>query len=147
MHINVLELEAVLRAVRTFWSRLAGRQVQLATDSQVVFHLLRSMRSPVDLLYRRLRTLFYVLDTARIILQPRWIPTETNTTADSLSREADREDWTLWHDLFLRLEALFGPHSVDRFATVLNHQCLQYNSRWHDIGLEGDALRQSTGRR
>ena len=33
MHINVLELEAVLQAVRTFWSRLAGRQVQLAMDS------------------------------------------------------------------------------------------------------------------
>ena len=50
-HINVLELEAVLHAVRTFWTCLSGRQVQLAMDSQVVFHLLRSMCSPVDPLY------------------------------------------------------------------------------------------------
>ena len=40
MHINVPELEAVLHAVQTFWTRLSGRQVQLATDSQVMFHLL-----------------------------------------------------------------------------------------------------------
>ena len=87
------------------------------------------MRSPADPLYHRLRTLFYVLDTARIVLQPRWIPTAVNVTADALSRETDHKDWTFRRDLFLRLESLFGSHSVDRFATAINRQCLRYNSR------------------
>ena len=43
-------------------------------------------------------------------------------------------------DLFRRLEELFGPHQVDRFATAINRQCLRYNSRWHDVGSEGDAF-------
>ena len=29
---------------------------------------------------------------------------------------------------------------MDRFATAVNYQCLWYNSRWHDVGLEGDAF-------
>ena len=38
------------------------------------------------------------------------------------------------------MEALFGPHHVDCFATAINRQCLRYNSRWHDVGSEGDAF-------
>ena len=60
--------------------------------------------------------------------------------ADALSREQDHEDWTLRRDLFVRLESSFGSHSVDRFATAVNRQCLWYNSRWHDVGSEGDAF-------
>ena len=113
----------------------------MATEPATPNHAIAAVdASPVDPLCHRLRTLFYVLDTARIVLQLRWIPTDANKMSDALSHENDHEDWTLWHNPFLCLESLFGSHSVDQFATAINRQCLRYNSRWHNVGSKGDAF-------
>ena len=118
--------------------RLSSHQVQLATDSQVVFHLLWLMRSPVDPLYHWLRALFYTLDIVKVVLQPRWIPLMANSTADELLRETDREDWSLlrhpavhptwvapWggraQDLHGSSEAAFQKESLHNIDTKLNH--------------------------
>jgi hypothetical protein len=98
------------------------------------------MRTTVDPLYACLRALFWMLDTERMVLQLRWIPTHVNVVADRLSREEDVEDWSLRRDLFSGLDILFGLHCIDRFATAVNRLCLRYNSRWHDVGSEGDAF-------
>ena len=143
LHINVLELEALHRAIQLWQQRLQGRIVQAITDSQVVYHLLTTFKTNKSRLYDRLRALFYLLDLRRIVLQPRWIPTDENLLADQLSRVRDTEDWQLHPRLFAPCEALFGPHAVDRFATALNKQVLRYNSRWADIGSEGDAFAAS----
>ena len=124
----------------TFLGQLHRRHVLLMTDSQVVYHLLRSFKSRVDPLYKRLQHLFYILDSARIVFQPRWIPTSDNVLPDTLSRLRDVEDWQLNPTFFCLLDSLFGPHHVDHFASALNRQCLRYNSRWADVGSEGDAF-------
>jgi hypothetical protein len=30
------------------------------------------------------------------------------------------------------MDSVWGPHSIDRFATQVNSQLLRYNSRWRD---------------
>ena len=69
-HINVKELTAVERAVRSFVHPLLHRRVNLYVDSCVVLGVLQKLTSPSDRLMDALRTLFYLLETYRVTLQP-----------------------------------------------------------------------------
>ena len=94
-----------------------------------------SSRSPH--IMRRLRALFLLLDLNNISLTVEYIRSEANVWADQLSRELDTEDWRLNPAVFLALEKEFGPHTVDRFASVTSAQLARYNSRWRDPYSEG----------
>jgi len=74
-------------------------------------------------------------------LQAVWIPRELNLRADYLSHVADmrHHDYRLRPELFRRLDAEWGPHTVDRFACVVTRQlprfCAQYfhpDAEWVD---------------
>jgi hypothetical protein len=62
----------------------------------------------------------------------RYIRSTANVFADSLSREVDRDDGQLNPHIFTYLDSLWGPHSIDRFATHGNSQLARYNSRSRD---------------
>ena len=51
-----------------------------------------------------------------------------NETADSVSKLVDYDDWFVSHEFFKTLDALWGPHSVDRFANDQNTKLLRLNS-------------------
>ena len=51
-----------------------------------------------------------------IRLEVQWIPRTENEKADYISRLIDFDDWQITHDLFVSLEELWGPHTVDCFA-------------------------------
>jgi hypothetical protein len=62
--------------------------------------------------------------------------------ADRLSREIDRDDKELNPRIFTCLDSLWGPHSVDTFATQGNTHLPRYNARWRDPSAEAvDNLR------
>mmetsp|Transcript_74836 Transcript_74836/g.200622 ORF Transcript_74836/g.200622 Transcript_74836/m.200622 type:complete len:681 (+) Transcript_74836:204-2246(+) len=68
-----------------------------------------------------------VCDGANIDLEFFWTPRELNVRADALSRAAadmDEEFSVRW-SVFRRVDAWWGPHTVDRFATAVNMQPLQ----------------------
>ena len=48
----------------------------------------------------------------------------------------DRSDWQLAPRYFRRLDKLWGPHTVDRFAAEHNCQLPRYNARWRDGSAE-----------
>ena len=79
---------------------------------------------------------FELCVTSQIHLEPEWIPREKNQLADYLSRIIDYDDWYLDPSMFVRLDYLWGPHSVDRFANHLNTHLPRFNSRHADIGSE-----------
>jgi hypothetical protein len=88
-----------------------------------------TIRSPA--MMDELRRMWYLLDTNDIRTRPRYIRSATNMWADTLSRELDIDDWQLSPLIFSRLQKLWGPHSIDRFASMLNTQlpaCL--NTIW-----------------
>ena len=79
-----------------------------------------------------------------ITLDLRWIPRAQNKVADSLSRFVDLDDWAVTRSLFDWLDARFGPHTVDRFATDSNKQLNRFNSRFSSPGSEAvDAFSQT----
>ena len=62
----------------------------------------------------------------------RYIQSAANIWADRLSREIDTADWSLNPRLFRYLNRLWGPHTVDRFASMENALLERYNARWRD---------------
>ena len=79
-----------------------------------------------------LRKLWYIMDTNGIAIRPRYINTAANVWADRLSRELDRDDWALNNALLNELAALWGPCTIDRFASMENALLPRYNARWRD---------------
>ena len=66
-----------------------------------------------------------------------------NEKADYLSRCFDVDDWSVNDGVFTHLERVWGPHSVDRFATHFNNKCVRFNSKWWVPGTEAvDCLKQ-----
>jgi hypothetical protein len=79
-----------------------------------------------------LRRLWFLLDSNDISIRPRYIRSAANIWADTLSRELDCKDWQLNPRIFAHLQRLWGPHTIDRFASMLNAQLPRFNARWRD---------------
>ena len=71
-----------------------------------------------------------------ICLKPEWVPRELNEKAGFLSRIVDHDDWYLHPTVFAWLDAMWGPHTVDRFADCNNCQLPCFNSRCWTPGSE-----------
>jgi hypothetical protein len=52
--------------------------------------------------------------------------------ADSLSKELDRDDWQLNPRIFGYQQAEWGPHSIDRFASMEDAHLPRFNAKWRD---------------
>ena len=72
-----------------------------------------------------------------VSLQVVWIPRDRNAAADAVSKWTDGDDWMVNPRVFAALDAEWGPHTVDRFASHTNHLTLHFNSRFWCPGTEG----------
>ena len=71
------------------------------------------------------------------------MPREENARADLLSRFIDRDDRSLNPEVFMSLDARWGPHTVDRFPSYFNSQVVRFNSKYLSPGCYAvDALAQ-----
>ncbi|XP_043208488.1 uncharacterized protein LOC122374047 [Amphibalanus amphitrite] len=78
-----------------------------------------------------------------VMLTAHHISGESNVQPDALSRLPLRHEWYLHPEVFRQLDRMFGPHSIDRFATCTTALLPVYNSRFSDPGTAGvDALGQ-----
>ena len=59
-----------------------------------------------------------------------WIPKTENDKADFLSRILDHYDWGISEFIFQFVEALWGPHEVDWFASDHNFKLKVFFSRF-----------------
>jgi hypothetical protein len=62
---------------------------------------------------------------------------EQNTPADYLSRILDIDDWAISTEFFQFIDELWGPHSVDRFASSNNAKTMLFNSLYWNPGSLG----------
>eukprot|EP00873_Tetraselmis_striata_P027947 jgi/Tetstr1/448211/TSEL_035499.t1 len=130
--------------VESFLPHLAGRRVLLHEDNQVVCSVLAGLTPRSPTMMAQLRTLWYLLDSNGVHIRARYIRSAANVWADRLSRHLDSDDWQLDPVLFAELEAMWGAHSVDRFASALNAMLPRYNAAWLDPGCEAvDSLHLS----
>ncbi|VDI24493.1 Hypothetical predicted protein [Mytilus galloprovincialis] len=73
-----------------------------------------------------------------------WIPRESNTKADKLSRQSDCDDWGIQSWVFEYLNDLWGIFTCDRFACDYNTKCKMFNSKFYCKGTSGiDAFKQN----
>ncbi len=137
------ELLAVQGAMRAFVTQLSGQSVQLLTDNQNVASILGVGSKRADL-HSIALSVFWLALEHNILLSAAWIPRGENQQADAMSKWIDREDWKLNPRFFFPLDRMWGPHSIDRFASHLNHQVPTFNSMHWCPGTHGvDCFAQS----
>lgn len=144
VHINVKELTAVELALKSFQPHVRGQVLRVNTDNQVTLSYLKNFtgrRPELEAVARRIMK--FCLDN-KITLTPTYIPGQTNTTADALSRIVDPHDWSLSKEAFQKVCRTLGQPTIDRFASELNHQLPRFNSRyWSPRAEAADAMSQS----
>ena len=73
-----------------------------------------------------------------------WIPRFQNTKADYISNLVDYEDWQTTEEFFHFVDQNWGPHSIDRFASVSNTVLSRFNSLfWYPESEAVDAFTQN----
>jgi len=138
-HINLLELGAVRLGLLSFVDLLKDPHtlVRLKTDSQVVMHVVNNGSSRSNAVMHELRRLHDVCKSLGVSLRAEYLPSAVNKWADTLSRAPDSTDWSLSDAGFARLEARYGPHTLDLFAAAENAKCGRFFSRQASPGAMG----------
>jgi hypothetical protein len=131
-HITYKELKAVRCAIQSFLPELKGRRLLLHEDNQSVIGVLTHLTSRSPAMMCELRKLFLLIDEFDIKIRTTYIRSAANIWADGLSRVKDNSDWKLRESSFDRLNKLWGPVSIDRFASFENKQTPRYNAKWRD---------------
>lgn len=119
LHINQLEMRAVRLALLSFAPVVSDRVVRLHEDNTVTQSVLGRFSSRSPALMSEYRALWAVLDDLHVQLQVVRVASADNL-ADAPSRLADRFDYRLSPRVFATLDALWGPHDMDLFASNSN---------------------------
>ena len=122
-HINLLELEAVRRALLHFQSRLTSHRVLLFTDNTTVVGYVNNqggMRSRP--LSRKAECILLWCRDHSIFLTARHVSGSVNVLADVLSRadQVIQTEWSLAPSVLVPVFQLWFRPQIDLFATRLN---------------------------
>ena len=151
LHINVLEMKAVLLALKTFGPSLQGKKLGLMSDnSSVVAYLNKQGGTKSAELCRATREVIHLAEFHAISLRANYIPGKKNILADSLSRrfQVIQTEWSLNQGIANRVIRKWGKPNIDLFATSLNRKLPQYFSPLKDDEALGeDALQQCWNRK
>ena len=150
LHINHLEMLAVLYALRAFRVQLKGLTVQLMSyNASVVSYIRKQGGGTVYVpLYRLTREVLILARDAQITLLAKHIPGERNALADLLSRmdKIVHTEWTLLHSVFESLCMAWDTPNLDLFATRLNNRLPVFVSPMADPrAVDVDAMSMSWG--
>ena len=95
-----------------------GNYLKWFTDSQSAAKIVEVGSMKLDL-HRLAVKIFQFCAEHNIRLEIKWIPRTENERADYVSLLIDFDDWQITPEFFLRLEELWGPHTVDCFANFV----------------------------
>ena len=101
---------------------LRGHKVQRHTDNQNIVRVIDRGSTKPDL-QSLVEDIVYLCAENHVVVVPVWVPWEQNQLADYLSKLTD-VDWGISPDIFRWISTLWGPFTVDRFATWYNAKCL-----------------------
>ena len=131
LHINCLELKAVIHALQHWAPLLQGHQVMIATDSSTVVSYINKQggtRSPS--LLRLTVELLLWLEAQDIVVRARHIPGCLNVIAGHLSRpnQPIPTEWSLHPEIVKRIFRVWGTPEIDMFATLSNSHLPRFMS-------------------
>ena len=124
------KLSAVCKAVETFKSDLQNRTVAWFTDNQGIVSII-SIGGNVENLQLLALDFFKICVECNISIDVKWIPREANFDADIISKIIDYDDYSLNDSIYSRLNAKWGPFTIDRFACTYNKKTKRFNSRFY----------------
>ena len=145
-HINVKEVAAVRLSILSLHAHhsLRGGELLLRIDNKVAMSVINAFSTRSPALSVELRLLYDLCRSLGLTIKASWIASVANVWADKLSRDPDRTDWRLAPSVFRRLDARYGPHEVDLFASPHNTHCPRFFSLPAFPGCDAvDALAQS----
>ena len=131
LHINVLELKAVILALQHFSHQCHKKQVLVASDNTtVVAHINKQGGTHSTELCALMWRLLTWCNKHQITLRARHVPGSLNVIADGLSRrnQIQHTEWSLAPHIFTRISLLWERPQIDLFATNLNNKLPTYVS-------------------
>ena len=114
------ELTGILWALGHFAAHLHHRHILVHTDNQAAAFILQKGGSRRPELTTVCQAIMALMLQNAAKLSVSWIPRELNALADSLSKLSDPDDYSLTATAFNAVEAAWGPHSIDLFASRSN---------------------------
>lgn len=129
------EIRATRLVLESLIPSLQGREVRHRTDNMNTVHIL-SVGSRKQDLHLEAVEIYKLCQKNGIRLSVEWVSRDDNEQADALSRAEDANDYSLDPLVFQRLDEEWGPHTVDRFASVHTKQLPRYCSRFLNPGCE-----------
>ena len=141
---NVRELLAILLSLKSLLHLLRNKDVQILTDNVTACAYVNLQGGPVHTLDIIAKNIWDLAIRNCIQIQAKHIAGGSNQVVDGLSRLPASYEWYLHPGVFQFIDKIHGPHTVDRFASVLTRQLKRYNSLYWDPESEGvDALHQN----
>ncbi len=143
MPSNYREITAVLMALVSFLPMIKGKSVQIVSDNISTVAYLNHQGGSAKNLSDIATSIWSLAFRMDIHISARYLAGKENILADRLSRLNPCYEWMIHPRIFHWLDTMWGPHTVDRFATLTTTQLPRYNSRFYDPRSEGvDALAQ-----
>ena len=144
LHINVLDLLAVHRALQAFQEILHGMTVQIHSDNTtVVAYLTTGGGTHSAPLHQVASNIFNLAISLKLRLQALHVPGKLNVAADALSRQrrVPATEWTLRQDICNTVFLRWGKPQLDLFATRHNRRLPAFVSPLPDeLAWSTDAL-------
>ena len=106
---------------KRFVHLLSGSAVKWFTDNQAVPLIVES-GSMKEHLPQLVVDIFYTARENNIEIAVQWIPRLLNERADYLSKIVDYDDWIVKDCYFRAVTSLWGPCSVDCFASSISRK-------------------------
>ena len=130
LHINALELKAVLFALKSFLKSMTKSQVLVKTDNTTTVAYINKMggTKSSDLIQITKELWQFCMDR-KIMITAEHLAGKDNITADQQSREyRDSSNWRLDTGVFQEVESMLGQSQVDLFADRMNAQKKKFYS-------------------
>ena len=131
LHINLLEMKAVLLALQFFKTDCRNNQVLITSDNtSVVAYINKQCGTKSAELCALMWRILTWCHLNNVTLRARHVPGSLNVIADGLSRrnQIKSTEWSLSPQIFKQISKLWESLQVDLFATSLNKKLPTYVS-------------------
>lgn len=123
------ELTAVFRVLSELRSILTGHKIKWFSDNSNVPLIIKCGSVKADL-HDIALSIFTLCKSSDIVIIPEWLPRNENIIADKISKFRDFDDWSIDSHSFSQIDCLWGPHTIDRFASPHNAKLSVFNARF-----------------
>ncbi|GFN95919.1 reverse transcriptase [Plakobranchus ocellatus] len=141
---NFREMSAVYLSLMSLLPNIKNKTIQILSDNITTVAYICFQGGPSGELTNIASKIWTLAIKNNVQITAHYLAGKLNIQADALSRLQSQHEWELNPNLYHYLDTVWGPHTIDRFATINTTKCKRYNSRYLDPGCCGvDALHQS----